>query len=101
MKYGLSEGEFKFLEETLIIPVKEYKARVFLFGSRATGQNQKFSDIDLLYFEDSQNPIPPGFIFKLLSTIEESRFPYKVDLVNYNELASGYKSGVDKEKIEL
>ena len=98
---GLTETENKFLHQTLIEPLKQKKAQVFLFGSRATGKYKKFSDLDILYIPSPAEPIPSHLIHSILSEIEESRFFYKIDLVNYNELASSYKINVDREKIRL
>ncbi|WP_374078240.1 nucleotidyltransferase family protein [Bdellovibrio bacteriovorus] len=100
MKYGLSDSEYSFLVEHLITPLKERGAQVFLFGSRATGKYKKFSDIDILY----KNPtvaIPNSEIYRLLIHLEESTFPYKIDLVCDNELAASYRDSVEISKIEL
>ncbi len=101
MIQGLTDAEFKFLQKKLIQPLKEKKALVFLFGSRATGKYQRFSDIDLLFVPAIDGSTPMHFIHSLLSEIEDSHFPYKVDLVNQNELASSYRASVAKEKIQL
>ena len=101
MKHGLTDAEFFFLQSKLIQPLKEKKAKIFLFGSRATGHYQKFSDIDILYIPDADTPLYKHFIFSLLSEIEESNFPYKIDLVNIHELALSYKEKIEQEKIEL
>ena len=98
---GLTEGEFQFLNEKLIQPLKKHGAQVFLFGSRANGKFQKFSDIDLLYVESDQQSLPGYFIYSLLAEIEESNFPYKIDLVNEQELATSYRANVELQKIAL
>lgn len=100
MIYGLSESEFQFLQEKLIQPLKQQGAKVFLFGSRANGKFKKFSDIDIL-FDDSVKKIPTFEIYRLLSEIEESSFPYKIDLVANNDLAQSYRTNVEQEKIAL
>lgn len=100
MKFGLTETEFLFLNEKLIIPLKQHGGQVFIFGSRATGKFKKFSDIDLLY-KESASPIPNSLIYKLLSFMEESSFPYKIDLVNDKELAKSYRENVERDKIEV
>jgi predicted nucleotidyltransferase len=101
MKYGLTDSEFKFLNETVIQPLKNHQAKVFIFGSRANGKFKKFSDIDLLYIENTTHQVPLSTITKINMTLDESDFPYKVDLVNYAELAASYRSNVDKDKIEI
>jgi predicted nucleotidyltransferase len=101
MKFGLTEAEIKYVDETVVQVLKRYKARVFLFGSRANGKYKKFSDIDLLFSEDRQIPVPAAVISKILTDLEDSNFSYKVDLVRESELALSYRDSVNSEKIEL
>ncbi len=100
MKFGLSEKDFSYLIEKLIRPLQMKGAKVFIFGSRATGKYKKFSDIDLL-FKESSPAIPSAEIYQLLTSFEESSFPYKIDLVSDKELASSYRSNVEKDKVEI
>ncbi|MBL7542904.1 MAG: nucleotidyltransferase domain-containing protein [Bdellovibrionaceae bacterium] len=98
---GLNSSEFEFIQNKLIRPLKSKGAQVFLFGSRAKGNHKKFSDIDLLYCLPVDKKIPGHFIHQLLMEIEESNFPYKIDLVGENELAQSYKDRVLLEKQKL
>lgn len=101
MMYGLTESEFKFLSDTVINPLKSLGARVYLFGSRASGNFKKFSDIDLLYVTSPDRAILPHEIYEIVSTVEDSNFAYKIDLVAANELAESYRTNIAKEKILL
>jgi len=101
MIHGLTEAEQLYLTEKLIRPLKEKNARVYIFGSRATNTQKKFSDIDILFIPNPKHPIPGHVLHQLLSEIEDSNFPYRIDLVNYLELAKSYKDRIEKEKIEI
>lgn len=101
MKYGLSEHEFSLLNQLVLLPLKQRKAQIYLFGSRATGKFKRFSDIDLFYTSDVKHKILGDVIYQIISDIEESDFPYKLDLVNYDELAMSYRKNIDLEKILL
>lgn len=101
MKFGIKPEDFNFLDEHLIKPLKQRGARVFLFGSRATGRSHPFSDVDLLFVESPDQPISPSLIAQLLSFFEESEFPYKIDLVNDCRLATGYRPSVEANMIEI
>lgn len=101
MKYGLTASEYQFLSDTVINPLKTLGARVYLFGSRASGKFKKFSDIDLLYIASPDRSILPHEIYEIISAIEVSNFAYKVDLVAENELAKSYSADIEKEKILL
>ncbi len=98
MKYGLSDSEFRFLNENLILPLKKSKAKVFIFGSRAIGSHKQFSDVDIMV--ESENDLT-----KMMSQISEkfveSNFPYKLDLVSINYFAKSYLPQDEKQKIEL
>ncbi len=99
MKFGLSHEQWNLIHENLILPLKQKGARLWVFGSRATGTFQKFSDIDFLY--EPSHAIADSFIYEIKSNIEESNLPIKVDLVSINDLAETYKSQVLKDRVEI
>lgn len=101
MKFGLKKSEMLFLKLHLIDRLKALNARVFIFGSRALGTQRKFSDLDVLYLEAHEKPIPLHEIHQIKSFMEESEFPYKIDLVNHHDLAPSYRTQVDKQKVEV
>jgi predicted nucleotidyltransferase len=98
--HGLKNNERKILEDLVLIPLKNLGARVWVFGSRATGTHKKNSDIDLLY-QAEKLPIPDHKIYEIKSNLEESNFPFVLDLVDFNHLAQAYKDDVLKERKEL
>lgn len=92
--FGLSDKDFTFIVQTLVNPIQAQGGKVFCFGSRAREDNKKFSDLDLLIRgDDSLKPL----LFKIQETLEESNFPYKVDIVFEKELAESYRENVEKE----
>jgi len=101
MKYGLTDAEWTLLQKLVIEPLQHIGCRVWIFGSRARGNHQAFSDIDLLFELPSGKNLPPGFLSDIHESIEESRLSYKVDLVKLSDLAASYRPNVDREKIPL
>lgn len=99
MKFGMSDEQFKILETLVITPLKEKGCEVYIFGSRVTSKHHSHSDVDLIYCPE--NPLPSGFIGTLTEAIEESRFPFRVDLVNESELATSYRESVMKTKTRI
>ena len=79
------EKEFIFLIKNC---VKKYlpEAQIFIFGSRAKKTNRQFSDIDIAIRSTKINSTA---LAKIRFELEESALPYKVDIVNYDELAEG------------
>jgi predicted nucleotidyltransferase len=99
MKYGMTDDQYDLLDQLVIQPLKSHGAQVFIFGSRVQTGHQLHSDVDLLY--ESNSILPAGFISKLKETIEESRFPFAVDLVEMKSLAQSYRQRVLSERIQL
>lgn len=63
--------------------------RLFIFGSRAEGKNRKFSDIDLGIW--GKTKIPGHLIVKVQEELENSRLPYKVDVVDFSKVSQDFK----------
>lgn len=101
MTFGLSKDEFEVLNGIVIEPLKKMSCRVFIFGSRATGTNHPFSDVDLLFEPTTIGQPTTSALGLIKEAIEESRFPIKVDLVCSDDLAKSYRDRVFAERIEL
>ena len=101
MKFGMTSTQFKMLEDMVITPLKSSGAKVYIFGSRVAGHQHSHSDVDLLYSLPEKKDLPAGFISNITESIEESRFPFKVDLVNEEELALSYRERVMSERIQV
>jgi predicted nucleotidyltransferase len=101
MNWGLKFEQYQILMNILIKPLIARKAKLFVFGSRARGDHHPFSDIDILYVENSNLQIPKEIISQIKEDLEDSDLSIKVDLVNYNDLAKSYLQKIDKEKIQI
>ena len=101
MNFGMTKEQFSLLNELVITPLKKKNLRVFIFGSRVTGKHHSHSDVDLLYKSDSKVILPSGFLSQIKESIEESRFPFTIDLVAEEDLVSSYKQSVVSSMVEL
>jgi len=99
VKFGLSCKEYALLENLLINLLKKRGAEIWIFGSRARGDHKKFSDIDVLYRLPEGTRLDLSELGQLKEGLEESELPYKVDIVDINELADSYRSKALKEKV--
>ena len=75
--------------------LKNEKVKIFLFGSRARGDNFTVSDVDIGYipkdnFDDKK-------ITFLKEKIENSTIPYKVEVVNFNNVSEDFKNEALKD----
>ena len=96
-RHGLNNDHLNILR-TILAPYKEGILSVGLFGSRATGQFQPYSDIDLVIF----GPLSTAKIDKIRTYLLESALPFEVDLVHYEELNSEeLKKHIDSVYLEI
>lgn len=96
-QFGLSQTHGEILQRILIEPVRKLGGKVWVFGSRARGDYQKFSDLDLLM----QGPVSGQILAKISEELEESRLPIRVDLVHVDNLADSYRAQVFRERVEV
>ena len=67
----------KIIQEILI----KYPYSFYIFGSRVTGKAYTFSDIDLFFTDKIDDKV----LRQIREDFEESRLPYKVDIIDYNK----------------
>lgn len=75
-----------------------HPARVYLYGSCARGDAQRWSDIDVAI--EPLEPLPPGLQLEIEEDLEESTVPYFVDLVNLSAAGAAFRDEVKREGIE-
>jgi len=75
------------LKQFLVDFFKDCKVKVYLFGSRAKKTNSPFSDVDIAIV--SEMDISTKIVL-LKELLEESNFPFKVDLVVLNKNSELY-----------
>lgn len=85
----------------MILRAMEYhfpKAKIYLFGSRARGDNKPGSDIDLAV--DTGERISTQEIWRARNTLENLLISLSIDLVDMNAIPSELKELILKEGIE-
>ncbi len=83
------------LKQIFLQYLADEKVKLFLFGSRARKSNYFFSDVDI-------GLIPYGKINEKKLTlikekIEDSNIPYKVEIINFNNVSEKFKKEALKE----
>ena len=73
--------------------LKKYSYTFYVYGSRVTGKNRKYSDLDLCYREI----IPTKIISDIREELEESDIPFRVDLVYWNDMPEGFQKLIEKD----
>ncbi len=64
--------------------------KLFLFGSRTARENRAFSDIDVGVLAGEK--IPGRTMIKIQEELEESRIPFKVDLVDFAAVSDQFRN---------
>ena len=96
MRFGLTQEQSNFIQDNVVAPIAKLGGRVFVYGSRARGDHKRFSDLDLMVeFNSSLYPS----LAHIQELLQNSNFPYKVDLVPYPEFAEAYRKSYQKEKV--
>jgi len=74
-----------------------YAARVYLFGSCATGEVRHASDIDVAV--EPLEEIPRIVLSNIREALEESSVPYEVDVVDMRDADPGMTARIRREGV--
>jgi predicted nucleotidyltransferase len=73
--------------------------RAWVFGSRATGQAQPYSDLDLAI--DAGRPLTLDETARLSEALRDSDLPYRVDLVDWRGIGDNFRKLIAAERVWL
>jgi len=92
----LDEKYIKFIKDTINSYLQNYK--IYIFGSRAKNKAKKYSDIDIAL---DSTELTKEIKTKIIFDIENSTFPYEIDIVDLNAVSREFKSLIENDLIEL
>lgn len=98
MMFGLLCDEYDFTLRTVVNPLKACGAEVWCFGSRARGDHRRFSDLDVMV--ESARDLTKD-IGDIQEKLIDSRFPYKVDIVQYKDFAESYRQNFLRDRVRF
>ena len=75
------------------VPEREVRA----FGSRVTGSEKKFSDLDLAVM--GELPLPSSVLADLDEGFRESDLPFKVDVVDWATTKENFRRIIEQEYV--
>lgn len=96
MKFALSQQQYEYIHQTVVMPLQQKGAQIYCFGSRARGNHQPFSDLDLMIESESKQNLNIG---QIQEQLQNGNFPFKVDLVHISDFADSYKSSYLQDRI--
>ena len=73
--------------------------QVKVFGYRATGRAQKFSDLDLVVISDA--PISIEKINEVKFAFSNSNLPILVDIVDWHQLSPAFRQKISASSVDL
>jgi predicted nucleotidyltransferase len=78
--------------------LRGHPAQVYLFGSWATGNNRRTSDIDIAILP--AEPLPEDILSGIREALEESLVVYPVDVVDLSRVSPQFRERVVKEGVD-
>lgn len=90
--WAIEEARRILLEE-----LRGFQVAVYLYGSCARGDSSEFSDIDVAV--ESTTPLPRGTLVRLRERLEESRIPYRVEVIDLSAADPCFRRRVLEEGI--
>jgi predicted nucleotidyltransferase len=94
----LMEADKDLIIGLLAPAARRYGARLLLFGSRARGDAGPKSDVDLAL--RAPRPLPADVLADSREALEESRLPFRADIVDYQIASPELRAAIDAEGIE-
>jgi len=73
---------------------------VYIYGSRAQGKSVKYSDVDIA-IDYHGEPFPDSIKINMLSLLENSLLPYKVDVIDINTVSPVFRAKIEKDFVRL
>ena len=83
------DESLEFIRRTIrkYLPESDYK--IFIYGSRASGEAGKWSDIDVGI--EGKKKVPFDILATISEEIRESDIPYMVDVVDFNRVSEKFR----------
>ena len=91
------QDDLEEVREVVLRGLGPVRAKVFLFGSRASGKATGISDIDVAVLP--LETLPDGMLSRIREALEESTIPYHVDVVDLSTVDEGFREQVLAEGV--
>jgi type I restriction enzyme S subunit len=93
----ISAGHLEIVKKILAETVPD--AKVFVFGSRATGIAKKHSDLDLAL--KGSAVVDKKILRSLAVAFEESDLPFRVDIIDLNATKENFRTIIEKQAVPI
>ena len=97
MKLDLGPKYVDIIKKIILAEISN--AEIFSFGSRTQGKALEYSDVDVAL--KSSDKIPIEIMLRLNARFKESTIPYKIDVVDLNNLKTEFKNIIEKDLFKI
>jgi predicted nucleotidyltransferase len=97
MNTPVLQHDLEFTRKIVLERLKNYRARVYLFGSQATGKARLYSDIDVAIMPLQKLPV--STFSDIREDLEESDILRKVDVIDLTEADENFCQRVEREGV--
>ena len=81
----------------LLKRLQRYEVKIYLFGSMASGEVWRSSDIDVAILPNGD--LPEGVLSGIREDLENSRVPYRVELIDLSKSSRNFVAHVQRRGI--
>ena len=96
MNITITDKERKIITDVLSAVLPD-DVKVYVFGSRAKGTSKKYADLDIAL--KSEESISQSLLDNLNIRFEESLLPYKVDIIDLNNIDKDFYNEIESDLI--
>jgi len=97
MNTPVLQHDLEFARKIVLERLKNYRARVYLFGSQATGKARLYSDIDVAIMPLQKLPV--SIFSNIREDLEESDIVRAVDVIDLTEADENFRQRVEQEGV--
>ena len=98
MRSAVLAHDFKTVRKIVLGRLRPRDARVYLFGSHATGKARTHSDIDIAILPLRR--LPPTILTEIREQLEESDVVRNVELVDLSQTDAAFRRRVQKDGVQ-
>jgi len=99
MKIDIESRYLGLVKDSIKSIVKNDKLKIYVFGSRSKGTSKQYSDLDIAL--DLGSIIDPKIMSKIIGELDETTIPYKVDVIDLNNIQDSYRNCIKNDLIQI
>jgi len=100
MKIAIESKYLVLVKDIIKSILQDNNLKIFVFGSRAKGNARQYSDLDI-GLRSSNYKIDLKKLSKIELSLEDTTIPYKVDVVDLNNISDSFKSHIEHDLVEI